>query len=399
MASLQKKGDAWHCQFLYRGKRHTFGIGRVTEAEAESKASQVDYLLMRLKQGLIELPDGVGIVDFVRLDGKATPPAASASVQKATLGDLRDRFLATHAGALEGSTLNTTRTHFRHLVRTLGETAPLRELAQGDLQRHINARVKVPVSPVTARKEIATLCAAWNWGRKAGIVSGAYPGEGLVYPKTDEKPPFRTRAEIERQIARGGLSADRQAELWECLFLTIPEIGELLGDVRARECDPCAYTMFCLAAHTGMRRSEMMRARVEDIDFEGETILVREKKKQKGKRTIRRAPLSPFLAGVLKDWLASHPGGHALFLDPERGDPLTVKEAYGIFRRAVDGTKWEVLKGWHVLRHSFITGCVTAGVDQRLIDDWVGHTTEEMRRRYRHLVPSAQQRAIRSVFS
>ena len=32
-----------------------------------------------------------------------------------------------------------------------------------------------------------------------------------------------------------------------------------------------------------------------------------------------------------------------------------------------------------------------AGVDQRLIDDWVGHTTEEMRRRYRHLIPSVQE--------
>ena len=39
-----------------------------------------------------------------------------------------------------------------------------------------------------------------------------------------------------------------------------------------------------------------------------------------------------------------------------------------------------------------------AGVDQRLIDDWVGHTTEEMRRRYRHLIPSVQKQAIRSVF-
>ena len=36
--------------------------------------------------------------------------------------------------------------------------------------------------------------------------------------------------------------------------------------------------------------------------------------------------------------------------------------------------------------------------DQRLIDAWVGHTTEEMRRRYRHLLPDQSASAIRSVF-
>jgi hypothetical protein len=37
-------------------------------------------------------------------------------------------------------------------------------------------------------------------------------------------------------------------------------------------------------------------------------------------------------------------------------------------------------------------------VDQRLINGWVGHQTEEMVRRYRHLIPDQQRAAIRSVF-
>jgi len=28
---------------------------------------------------------------------------------------------------------------------------------------------------------------------------------------------------------------------------------------------------------------------------------------------------------------------------------------------------WEVLRGWHVLRHSFISNCASRGVDQRLL--------------------------------
>ena len=31
MATLQKKGNGWYCQFLHHGKRHTFTIGRVSK--------------------------------------------------------------------------------------------------------------------------------------------------------------------------------------------------------------------------------------------------------------------------------------------------------------------------------------------------------------------------------
>ena len=51
------------------------------------------------------------------------------------------------------------------------------------------------------------------------------------------------------------------------------------------------------------------------------------------------------------------------------------------------------LKGWHVFRHSFISALASKGVDQRIIDDIVGHQTEQQRRRYRHLYPDVKQGA------
>src|SRR5262249_42267683 len=79
--------------------------------------------------------------------------------------------------------------------------------------------------------------------------------------------------------------------------------------------------------------------------------------------------------------------------------PLTKDEANDHFRRTLAGSKWEALRGWHVLRHSFISLCASKGTDQRLIDEWVGHTTEDMRKRYRHLFPSTQRKAMRSVWA
>src|SRR5208282_3079523 len=41
--------------------------------------------------------------------------------------------------------------------------------------------------------------------------------------------------------------------------------------------------------------------------------MIREKKRTRGQRTTRRVPLTSALAAVLKDYLADHPGGGALF--------------------------------------------------------------------------------------
>jgi integrase len=146
-------------------------------------------------------------------------------------------------------------------------------------------------------------------------------------------------------------------------------------------------------------------------------------------------PLSTALAAILRDWLAIHPGGPYLFAQAEEVShskkrsqttghansekrpkslkgrlasvsvrvrpgilPLTIAEVSDHFRRTINVGAWAVLPGLHCLRHSFISACASKGLDQRLIDEWVGHQTDEQRRRYLHLYPSVQAQAIRSVF-
>lgn len=50
--------------------------------------------------------------------------------------------------------------------------------------------------------------------------------------------------------------------------------------------------------------------------------------------------------------------------------------------------------GFHAYRHSIGSNLAAAGVDQRVIDELMGHTTEAMRTRYRHLAPRAKRSAI-----
>jgi integrase len=123
---------------------------------------------------------------------------------------------------------------------------------------------------VTLRKEMATFRACWKWGVHGGKLRGPFPSRGLKYPKGEEKPPFQTWEEVERRIALGGLTGREQEELWDRLFLTRPEVGELLAFVRANAAHPWTYPAFCLAAHTGARRSEILRVKTFDVDFASE---------------------------------------------------------------------------------------------------------------------------------
>lgn len=56
------------------------------------------------------------------------------------------------------------------------------------------------------------------------------------------------------------------------------------------------------------------------------------------------------------------------------------------------------MRGFHILRHGFVSALATAGVDQRIIDEFVGHQSLEQQRRYRHLYPAKLQDAIKGVF-
>jgi integrase len=50
--------------------------------------------------------------------------------------------------------------------------------------------------------------------------------------------------------------------------------------------------------------------------------------------------------------------------------------------------------GFNLPRHPFSSNLARAGVDDRIIDHFMGHQTEEMRRRYQHLFPEEKRKAL-----
>lgn len=413
MASLEKRPHGYRVVFMFRGEKIARSLQTKDPKQAKATLARMEDTLRRIELGTLPLPEGTDIATFLLSDGNLT--AKPRNDKPLTLTQIFDAYFANlPAGANEQTTIDGMRLHQRHLERLIGTDFPVQRLTTSDLQTFIEKRSKEKgfrgnVTATTIRKALVTFRTIWRWGMMTDKLSGAFPNRGLKYPKSTEKPPFQTWAEIERQIQRGGLTDDEQAELWDCLYLTLPEIEELLAYVKTHALQPFIFPMFAFAAHTGARRSEVVRSRINDLDFEWNVVTVHERKKVHSKTTTRRVPMTPMLAEVLRDWLKLHPGGLQTFCQAagvirsktvrKVAMPVTRNEAHCHFKQTLKGSKWEVLRGWHIFRHSFISLLASKGVDQRLIDSFVGHTTEEMRRRYRHLYPSVQQSVMAAVFA
>jgi integrase len=117
--------------------------------------------------------------------------------------------------------------------------------------------------------------------------------------------------------------------------------------------------------------------------------------------------MSEDLCEVIADWFANHPGGQYTICENPTDIPLGLDEdqqgmspdkAHYHFDKTLGRASWGCVRGFHVLRHSFASNLAAAGIDQRVIDEWMGHQTDAMRKRYRHLFPKQQKSAIDLVF-
>jgi integrase len=223
--------------------------------------------------------------------------------------------------------------------------------------------------------------------------------ETVKEAKQREKPPFQPWEKV-MQKTKGNAESD----LWESVFLTATQVEELLKHVKnvkykwKNSSFPWIYPMFAFCAYTGARRSEMLRAKVEDMDFESAELTIREKKKDRSKKeTYRHVPMRSELKTVLEEWLRVHRGGDYLFCK-NAGEPFSVQMANHYFRWALDSSDWKPLRGYHVFRHSLISNLACRGVTDRIIMGLVGHLNAATTRRYQHLFPSTVQAALDSVF-
>jgi integrase/recombinase XerD len=151
-----------------------------------------------------------------------------------------------------------------------------------------------------------------------------------------------------------------------------------LVDVKHR-----AILMTAYAA--GLRLSEVIGLRVDDIDSKRMVIRVRQ---AKGRRD-RYVMLSPRLLAVLREyWKLVRPTDW-LFPGDIPGNPITGKAVHKICVRAAQDANLGKHVTVHTLRHSFATHLLEAGTDIRTIQVLLGHRKLETTALYTHVSPAA----------
>ena len=142
---------------------------------------------------------------------------------------------------------------------------------------------------------------------------------------------------------------------------------------------------------TGLRRSEVCRLKVGDIDSQRMVVRVHQGKGQRD----REVPLSPTLLTGLREYYRWMRPQTYLFPGTRHGwradTPITAKVLWTAVRHAARAAGLAQRVAPHTLRHSFATHAYDAGADLRTIQLLLGHadlshTTIYLRLSQRHLL-------------
>lgn len=232
------QSDQYHIRFRFSGRAFKRSLKTDQKSEAAASLARLTETISLVRRGVLDLPAEADPVTFLLSGGrKGSVPIAKPSM---TLGQLFAKYQADLPDqAKEANTLKTETTHIKifRKKKKLPLSKTLDQLTTNDIQQFINSESRRkycgrPLSPDTVKREVDTLKCILNWAESQQLVKNAPSLRGLVYGKRDEKPPFMTRTEIERIVARGGLDEAAIAELWDALYLTIPEVHEVLEHVR-----------------------------------------------------------------------------------------------------------------------------------------------------------------------
>jgi len=151
----------------------------------------------------------------------------------------------------------------------------------------------------------------------------------------------------------------------------------------------------------GLRLSEGINLRVEDIDSARGVIAVRNSKGNKD----REVPLPVKTLELLKEHWKSHRNKALLFPSAARDDanistaqdPFSKSSVQSAFRSAVKSARINKKATVHSLRHSWATHLLEAGVNLRLIQVWLGHKSPSTTSIYTHLTEKAKTMAIKTI--
>ena len=163
------------------------------------------------------------------------------------------------------------------------------------------------------------------------------------------------------------------------VVLSTQEVEALLVHVTSRR----QHAILAVIYSAGLRVSEAVHLRVDDIDSQRMTIRVRQAKGRQDRYTI----LAQRTLLLLRDHWRRYRPTTWLFPGHDRDQPLSVRSVQHACTKAVVAAGISKRASVHSLRHSFATHLLEQGVDIRYIQQLLGHNRLETTARYTHVTP------------
>lgn len=163
------------------------------------------------------------------------------------------------------------------------------------------------------------------------------------------------------------------------LILSREEVARILTAPQHLKSRALLMTIYA----AGLRRSEVARLRVRDVDSARMTISVHQGKGQKDRVVM----LSPILLETLREYWRYQRPKEWLFPGRNPNQPISGNDIFVVFQNAVRraGITKQVCP--HSLRHSFATHLLESGTDLRTIQILLGHGSLKTTSRYLHVSP------------
>lgn len=143
----------------------------------------------------------------------------------------------------------------------------------------------------------------------------------------------------------------------------------------------------------GLRRSELLNLRPNDIDSNRKLLIIRNAKGRKD----RIVPISDKLIEMLREYYKTFRPQVWLFEGQQKGEQYSEKSLQAVLKQAIQNANIHKPVTLHWLRHSYATHLLEGGTDLRYIQELLGHKSSKTTEIYTHVSTKSIQQ-IKSPF-
>jgi integrase len=251
----------------------------------------------------------------------------------------------------------------------------LKDLSPDKIQRLFDRKLAEGSSPYAIKRIHKVMHVALAQGVKLGLLT-RNPVSATVSPKVTSR---------------------------EMKYLTEQETRVFLET--ANLIQPELYALYYLAIHTGMRKSELLGLRWEDIDWQHSTLQVQRQlrwkrqgqyefnspKTAKGIRSIKLGEKA--IATLLEHKASQSPADQGLIFADEAGEPIRDNHLYRSYKQVLKEAELPTIR-FHDLRHTAASLMLNYGVPVIIVSRRLGYAKPSITMDvYGHIIPSRQEEA------